>query len=161
MPHYLRAEMQVDATPAMHVRDPRVKAAFATAPGDIQGFGMDAAGLRHMTIPAYIIVGAGDTTTPPADNAAFAAKYIPHATLDVLPGPVGREIFDNECDQVGRDNYPEACVDAPASIGASCTSRSDRRRCASLIGSWTSAAKARRAIPLYAFPVAGRISMRA
>lgn len=113
VPHYLRAEMQVDAKPAMHVRDPRVKAAFAMAPGDIQGFGMDAAGLRHMTIPAYIIVGAGDTTTPPADNAAFAAKYIPHATLDVLPGPVGHEIFDNECDQVGRDNYPEACVDAP------------------------------------------------
>jgi hypothetical protein len=33
--------------------------------------------------------------------------------LDVLPGPVNHEIFGNECDQVGRDNYPEACVDAP------------------------------------------------
>ena len=30
------------------------------------------------------------------------------------PGPgVGHEIFGNECDQLGRDNYPEACVDAP------------------------------------------------
>ena len=29
------------------------------------------------------------------------------------PGPVSHEIFDNECDQVGRDNYPEACIDAP------------------------------------------------
>jgi hypothetical protein len=31
----------------------------------------------------------------------------------VLPGPVGHEIFGNECDQVGRDNFPEAYVDAP------------------------------------------------
>ena len=37
--------------------------------------GMDEAGLRQMSIPAYLIVGAGDTTTPPKDNAEFAAKY--------------------------------------------------------------------------------------
>jgi hypothetical protein len=36
-----------------------------------------------------------------------------HVQLDVPPGPVNHEIFGNECDQVGRDNYPEACVDAP------------------------------------------------
>ncbi len=113
VPAYLREQMRLDAEPALDVRDDRVKAAFAMAPGDIQGFGMDAAGLRHMAIPVYIIVGAGDTTTPPKENAEFAAKYIPHAQLDVLPGPVGHEIFDNECDQIGRDNYPEACSDAP------------------------------------------------
>ena len=113
VPSYLREQMQLDAEPAVNVRDDRVKAAFAMAPGDIQGFGMDEAGLRQMTIPAYIIVGAADTATPPKENAEFAAKYIPHAKLDVLPGQVGHEIFDNECDQVGRDNYPDACVDAP------------------------------------------------
>ncbi|WP_160167944.1 alpha/beta hydrolase family protein [Caballeronia insecticola] len=112
VPAYLRAQMTLDATPAAHVHDARIKAAFAMAPGDIQGFGMDEAGLRRMAIPAYIIVGAGDTTTPPKDNAEFAAHYIPDARLDVLPGPVGHEIFGNECDQVGRDNYPEACADA-------------------------------------------------
>ena len=105
--------MNLDAEPARDVRDYRVRAAFAMAPGDIQGFGMDEAGLRQMAIPAYVIVGAGDTTTPPDDNARFAAKHIPHAQLDVMPGPVNHEIFDNECDQVGRDNYPEACNDAP------------------------------------------------
>jgi len=73
---------------------------------------MDAPGLRRTAVPAYIIVGAGDTTTPAKDNAEFAAKYIPHAQLDVLPGPVNHEIFGNECDQIGRDNYPEAWVDA-------------------------------------------------
>jgi predicted dienelactone hydrolase len=113
IPAYLRDQMRVDAAPARDVRDDRIKAAFAMAPGDIQGFGMDAAGLRQMAIPAYLIVGAGDTTTPPKDNAEFAAQYIPHAHLDVMPGPVNHEIFDNECDQIGRDNYAEACVDAP------------------------------------------------
>jgi predicted dienelactone hydrolase len=113
VPAYLRKQMRVDANPALNVQDSRVKAAFAMAPGDIQGFGMTASGLRQMTIPAYIIVGAADTTTPPKENAEFATKYIAHAQLDVLPGQVGHEIFDNECDQVGRDNYPEACIDAP------------------------------------------------
>lgn len=113
VPAYLREQMIIDAEPALGVRDERVKAAFSMAPGDIQGFGMDAAGLRKMAIPAYIIVGAGDTTTPPDENARFAAEHVPHAQLDVLPGPVGHEIFGNECDQMGLDNYPEACVDAP------------------------------------------------
>ena len=112
VPAYLRQQMRVDAEPARDVRDARVKAAFAMAPGDIQGFGMDEAGLRQMKIPAYIIVGAGDTTTPPAENAAFAAKFMPNAHLDIMPGAVNHEIFTNECDQLGRDNYPEACVDA-------------------------------------------------
>jgi predicted dienelactone hydrolase len=113
VPAYLREQMRLDAEPARDLRDDRVKAAFAMAPGDIQGFGMDEAGLRQMEIPAYIIVGAGDTTTPPEENAEFAAKYIPQVQLDVLPGQVGHEIFTNECDQVGRDNYAEGCIDAP------------------------------------------------
>jgi predicted dienelactone hydrolase len=113
VPAYLREQMHPDAEPARDLRDERVKAAFAMAPGDLPGFGMDEAGLRQMKIPAYLIVGAGDTTTPAEDNAAFAAKYIPHAQLDIIPGPVNHEIFDNECDQLGRDNYPESCVDAP------------------------------------------------
>jgi predicted dienelactone hydrolase len=112
VPPYLRAEMDLDAGPALDVRDKRVKAAFAMAPGDVQGFGMTAAGLGRMAIPAYIVVGEGDTTTPPAENAAFAAEHIPGAVLDILRGPVGHEIFGNECDRIGRDNFPAACVDA-------------------------------------------------
>ena len=113
LPAYLREQMSIDSEPTGKLRDTRVRAAFAMAPGDIQGFGMDEAGLRHMAIPTYLIVGAGDTTTPLNENAGYAAKYIPHAQLDVLPGEVGHEIFDNECDKVGRDNYPETCNDAP------------------------------------------------
>ena len=113
VPAYIREQMKPDAEPARDLRDDRILAAFAMAPGDIRGFGMDEAGLRQMAIPTYLIVGAGDTTTPSDENAALAAKYIPQAQLDVLPGPVSHEIFGNECDQVGRDNFPEACNDAP------------------------------------------------
>jgi predicted dienelactone hydrolase len=113
VPAYLREQMSIDPKPTRELRDNRVRAAFAMAPGDIQAFGMDEVGLRQMAIPTYLIVGAGDTTTPPSGNAEFAAKYIPHSQLDVLPGQVNHEIFDNECDEVGRDNYPDACDDAP------------------------------------------------
>jgi hypothetical protein len=49
----------------------------------------------------------------PGGNAAFAAKYIPGAELHVIPGPDDHEIFVNECDDEGRDEFPEACIDAP------------------------------------------------
>ena len=121
VPAYIREQMRVDAEPARDLRDDRVKAAFAMAPGDIRAFGMDEAGLRQMKVPANIIVGGGDTTTPPKENAEFAANYIPHAQLDVLPGPVGHEIFVNECDQTGRDNFPRPASMSLAWTGPSCT----------------------------------------
>jgi predicted dienelactone hydrolase len=113
VPEYLRQELPLDATPALNVRDARVKAAFAMAPGIIKAFGMDEVGLRELTIPTYITVGAGDTQTPPKDNAEFAAQYIPNAELNIIPGKVDHEIFVNECEDEGRDEFPEACVDAP------------------------------------------------
>jgi predicted dienelactone hydrolase len=113
VPANLRAELPLDAGPTRDVRDGRVKAVFAMAPGDLPGFGMDEGGLKQLTIPTYIIVGARDTQAPPRENAEFAAKYIPHAQLDVLPGLVDHEIFVNECDALGRDTWPEACIDAP------------------------------------------------
>ena len=113
VPAYLREELPLDAEPARDVRDSRVKAAFAMAPGDVVGFGMDEAGLRQLTIPTYIIVGARDTQAPAKENSEFAAKYIPHVQLDVLLGLVDHEIFVNECDALGRDTWPEACIDAP------------------------------------------------
>ena len=112
VPEYLRRDLPLDAAPALHVGDPRVKAAFAMAPGVIKAFGMDEASLSKMTIPAYITVGAGDTQTPAGPNAAFAAAHIPNARLAIIPGPVGHNIFVNECNDEGRDEFPEACIDA-------------------------------------------------
>jgi predicted dienelactone hydrolase len=82
------------------------------APGIVKAFGMDEAGLAQMTIPTYITVGARDTQTPAEENAAFAAKHIPNAEFVIIPGPVDHEIFVNECDDEGRDEFPEACIDA-------------------------------------------------
>ncbi len=113
VPEHLRRDLPVDPTPALGVRDPRVKAAFAMAPGIVKAFGMDEAGLRRMAIPAYITVGAADTQAPPGPNAAFAAAHIPGARLVILPGAVDHEIFVNECNEDGRNEFPEACIDAP------------------------------------------------
>jgi predicted dienelactone hydrolase len=83
------------------------------APGVIQAFGMDEAGLRQLTVPTYIVVGARDTQTPPQENAEFAARNIPHAELNIIPGAVDHEIFVSECSEDGKNELPEACVDAP------------------------------------------------
>jgi predicted dienelactone hydrolase len=113
VPEHVRRELEIDPTPALDVRDERVRAAFAMAPGILQAFGMDEAGLRQMQVPAYITVGASDTQAPPGPNAEFAARYIPRAELVVIPGLVDHEIFVNECNNEGRDEFPEACIDAP------------------------------------------------
>jgi len=113
VPEHLRRELPLDPGPALDVRDPRIKAAFAMAPGIIKAFGMDQAGLRAMAIPSYVTVGARDTQTPPGPNAEFAAANMPNAELAILPGLVDHEIFTNECNAGGRDEFPEACIDAP------------------------------------------------
>jgi len=64
--------------------------------------------------PTYITVSARDTQAPPRDNAEFAAKHIPHAELSIIPGDVDHEIFINECDHEGRDEFPEACIERRA-----------------------------------------------
>ena len=94
-------------------RRPRVKAVFAMAPGVVKVFGMDEPGLRALTMPTFITVGAGDTVTLPADNAEFAAKYVPHATLLVIPGRAGHNVFVNECDAESKAELPEMCADDP------------------------------------------------
>jgi predicted dienelactone hydrolase len=112
VPQSLRDQLPLDPKPALDVVDPRIKASFAMAPGIIKAFGMDEAGLAEMKTPAFIAVGARDTQTPPGPNAEFAAQHIPNATLMVIPGLVDHEIFTNECDQEGRDEFPEGCIDA-------------------------------------------------
>ncbi|MDC8980953.1 lipoprotein signal peptide [Mycobacterium marinum] len=114
IPAYLRTELPVDAGPALDVADSRIKAVFAMAPGMVKDFGMDADGLHQLRVPTYIIVGAHDAQTPPGDNAEFAAANVPGAQLNVLPGKVGHEIFLNECNQLGREQFPEACIDDPS-----------------------------------------------
>lgn len=113
IPPSIRRSLTVDPKPALEVADPRVKAALAMAPGIVQAFGMDAAGLARMHIPALLMVGDSDTQTPPQENAVFAAAHIPGAGLWVIPGGADHEIFTNECDEEGRNEFPEGCIDRP------------------------------------------------
>lgn len=113
VPQHLRDQLPLDAAPALDVADPRIKAVFSMAPGIIEAFGMDEAGLHDLKLPTYLIVGARDTQTPPDENAEFAAANIPGSELNVIPGDVDHEIFVNECNQIGRDELPEGCIDAP------------------------------------------------
>jgi predicted dienelactone hydrolase len=112
VPEHLRAELPLDPAPALDVADSRVRAVFAMAPGIVQSFGMDADGLSELRVPTYLTVGEADTQTPPDENAEFAAQHIPGAELVVIPG-ADHEIFVNECTEIGRDEFPEACIDAP------------------------------------------------
>jgi hypothetical protein len=59
------------------------------------------------------VVGAGDTVTPPEDNAVFAARHVPDAELLLIRGAAGHEIFVNLCNADGKAELTEACVDPP------------------------------------------------
>jgi predicted dienelactone hydrolase len=129
VPDYLRSELPLDASPALNVDDKRIKAAFAMAPGIVQAFGMDEAGLRQLKVPAYITVGAADTQAPPAENAEFAARYAERAELHVIGGRVDHDIFVNECNGPAGMNSRRPASTRPASIAPASMRRSARRRC--------------------------------
>ena len=56
----MRDALQLDPEPALKVKDARVKAVFAMAPGIIKACGMDEVGLKQLDVPAYITVGEGE-----------------------------------------------------------------------------------------------------
>jgi predicted dienelactone hydrolase len=92
-PDDFRQSPKVLAEPAMapiaaeahaDVSDPRIKAAFVIAPAVIEGIRFDS--LRAIRKPVGIALGDADTVAPPGTNGELAAKLIPGATIDVLPG---------------------------------------------------------------------------
>lgn len=93
-------------------RDPRVKAAFAMAPVFASGFA--AKDLADIRIPFEIVVGASDTSAPPATNAERFARLIKGAKLTVLPGGVGHYDFVPVCTPEGLKQLGDRlCRDAP------------------------------------------------
>lgn len=82
---------------------PRLRAAFAMAPGLVQA--LDPASLEHMHVPVEIILGDADTVVPPSTNGLVAAKLIPNASLIRLPG-VGHYDFLSSCSASGRATIP-------------------------------------------------------
>jgi predicted dienelactone hydrolase len=89
--------------------DDRVKVAFAIAPA----LGEALADASLANIPVKIVVGAGDTNTPPALNAQRYADEIAAADLTILDGEVGHYTFLAEGTAHGRELLPHLCLDHP------------------------------------------------
>ena len=128
IPEAIRKELPLDAAPALNVADHRVKAVMAMAPGIIQAFGMDAAGLGELKVPAFLTVGASDTQTPPKENAVFAAGHIPHSQLWVIPGRSTMRSSPTSATRKAGTSSPRAASISQVSIGTSCTGRSPLAR---------------------------------
>jgi predicted dienelactone hydrolase len=79
VPDHLRRELPLDAGPALDVADKRVKAVFAMAPGIVQAFGMDEAGLRQLTVPAI------SPSAPPTPRRR--PRTTPSSRRDTFPTP--------------------------------------------------------------------------
>jgi predicted dienelactone hydrolase len=89
--------------------DKRIKRVFAIAPA--LGGGFTREGLGKVAVPVHIVVGAGDSVTPPDTNARRYADLIKSARLTVLPGNVGHHTFLAECTARGKA-VVEVCRDA-------------------------------------------------
>ena len=112
IPAHLRDALPLDPDPAIDVADKRIKAVFSMAPGIVKAFGMDEAGLAQLEVPTYLTVGARVTRRRRPPTTPSSAAHIAGAELVIIPGKVDHEIFTNECDQEGKDEFPEGCIDA-------------------------------------------------
>jgi predicted dienelactone hydrolase len=136
LPEHLRRELPLDPGPALDVRDPRIKAAFAMAPGIIKAFGMDEAGLRAMAIPSYVTVGARDTQTPPGPNAEFAAANAGTPSSRSCPvWWITRFSRTNATRRVAK-NFPEGASMRRPWTAPPSTKPSARRRSGSFVQNW-------------------------
>ena len=90
-------------------RDRRIKAVFVIAPA--LGSGLTADSLKKMPVPAEIVVGDGDVTTPGPTNAARLADLIPGFRLTVLPNATHYTFLD-PCDERGQ-LVLDICRDPP------------------------------------------------
>ena len=81
----------------------QVRAVFAMAPALIQA--LDPASLAHMRAPVHIVLGDADTVAPPATNGLVAARIIPGAEVEELPG-VGHYDFRSSCTAAGQAVVP-------------------------------------------------------
>lgn len=89
---------------------PSVRAVFVMAPALVQA--LDPASLAHLHIPVHIMLGDADTVAPPITNGVVAAKTIPGAELQLLPG-IGHYDFLPPCTEAGRTVVPQCKSQVP------------------------------------------------
>jgi predicted dienelactone hydrolase len=107
-----RTDPRVQASLRRHnssFRDPRIRAVFAIAP--VLGGAFTPAGLAEVSVPVALVVGEADTVAPPLTNAQRFARWLPRATLTVLPGQVGHYTFLSEGTAYGKRVSPRFCRD--------------------------------------------------
>ncbi len=99
---------------------PGVKAAFAIAPAIVQAF--VPASLAADQTPIAIILGSADPVAPPDTNGRVAARLLPHAELQEVPGvghydwlatctPAGVAAIPVCADKVPQDPTHQAAID--------------------------------------------------
>jgi predicted dienelactone hydrolase len=102
------------AAEAAHAGDdhsiPAVRAVFAMAPSLVQA--LDPASLADLRMPVHIVLGDADTVAPPTTNGLVAARMIPGAELEQLPG-VGHYDFLAPCTEAGQKIVPLCSVHIP------------------------------------------------
>lgn len=74
-------------------RDPLIKAVFLIAPG--YGWAFDAKHLAKINIPVFLVAAEKDEMLYPETNAYYFSKYIPGATMKIMPN-VGHFVFLNQ-----------------------------------------------------------------
>ena len=124
VPEYLRNELPLDAAPALDVHDPRVKAVFAMAPGIVQAFGMDEAGLRQLAVPTYITVGAGDTRRRPRTTPSSPRATSPTPSSTSFPAASITTSSSTNVTTTAGTNFRRPASTLPASTAARSTRRS-------------------------------------
>ncbi len=90
-------------------QDPRVKAAFIMAPALAMAF--SDSDLAKIDKPVHVVVPPNDNAVPPKTNGHRFAEHIPGASLDVLQCPADHYVFLCEATTLGRQLYPQYCVD--------------------------------------------------
>lgn len=94
-------------------RDERVRAVFAISPP--LAHSLAPSSLAAIAIPVRLVVGDNDRAAPANDNAAYLAKSIKGARLDILTGGIGHYVFLDLPTARGRVSRPDYAVD-PAGV---------------------------------------------
>ncbi len=103
--------LETDESHRQSYLDPRVKCIFAIAPALAVAF--TAEGLASVQVPVKIVVGDGDSITPPESNALRYAELIGGAEVAILDGHVAHYTFLGEATKLGRESHPELGLDPP------------------------------------------------
>ncbi|MGV1760799.1 alpha/beta hydrolase family protein [Rhizobium sp. A22-96] len=91
--------------------DPRVRAAFAIAPGrSVLGFSQDS--LQAIRKPVQVVGGDGDMIAPPKQCCDWLSRHIPFCKTEILGEGVGHYTFLPEGSENGLTAAPELFLDA-------------------------------------------------